>query len=63
MSIFEHIARGADCVRVWEDSPATTGNVLDLTLAVGRGVVFAHQIDTPAEITQIQTFQTSFEFS
>ena len=47
MSIFEHLLAGQIYART--DSPVATGNVLDLTLAVGRGVVFAHQLDTPAK--------------
>ena len=38
MSIFEGLLAG----HIMIDSPVATGNVLDLTLAVGRRVVFAH---------------------
>ena len=42
MSIFEGLLAGQI------DSPVATGDVLDLTLAVGSCVVFANQLDTPA---------------
>lgn len=45
MSIFEGLLAGHIVI----DSPVATGDVLDLTLAVGRRVVFAHQFDTPAK--------------
>ena len=58
MSIFEQLL-----TVLIGDLPARAGNVFDLTLTVGRCIMFTHGLDTPVGKHQFVTFQTRFEFS